>query len=344
MKLSPRDLDAQLRSLDRRYVAVLVYGPNEGLVRERAESLARQVVPDLKDPFNVSNLTPSDIAADPARLADEAAAMSMLGGRRVVRVDAATDSVAAALGAVLGDAKGDSLIVLAAGDLSPRSALRKLVEDAANAVAIACYDDDARSIQDLIRASLEAQGLRIDQDAGRYLVDHLGSDRMVARGELEKLALYKLGDSDRQIHLGDVQAIIGDSSSTALDEVATATTGGDLQGLDRALTKAFVQGESAVGLLRAVARRLLRLYEAAGFMAEGARADDAVKRLRPPVFFKDVAPFTAQLNRWSPDRLVAALKIVQDAEADAKSSLLPAETVCARACLRIANATRATRG
>ncbi|MDA5192452.1 DNA polymerase III subunit delta [Govanella unica] len=344
MKLGPRDVDSQLRALDRRYAAVLVYGPNEGLVRERAETIARQVVPDLKDPFNVSNLTSSEIAADPARLGDEAAAMSMLGGRRVVRIDAAGEAVAGPLGFVLGDYKGDSLIVLAAGDLTPRSALRKLIEDAQNAVAIACYDDDARSIGDLIRASLEAQGLRIEQDAGRYLVDHLGSDRMVARGELEKLGLYKAADSDRMIRLADVEAIIGDSSSTAIDEVASATTGGDLPALDRALEKAFIQGETAVGLLRAVARRLLRLYEASGYLAEGARPDEAVKRLRPPLFFKDVSPFTTQLNRWSAERLVSAIRIVQDAETDAKSSLLPAETICARACLRIANAARAARG
>lgn len=343
MKLSPRDLDPQLRALDRRYAAVLVYGPNEGLVRERVEIFARQVVPDLKDPFNISTLTTADISADPARLADEAAAISMLGGRRVIRIDGAADVVAGALGAVLGDYRGDSLIVIGAGDLSPRSALRKLVEDAPNALAVACYDDDARAIGDMVRNTLQGNGLQIEQDAGRYLVDHLGTDRMVVRGELEKLVLYKLGDTDTLIRLGDVEAIIGDSSETAIDEVASATTGGDLQALERALERAFVQGESAVGLLRAVARRLLRLYEAAGYMAQGARADEAMKRLRPQVFFKEQSAFAAHLGRWSAERLSAAIRIVQEAETDSKSSLFPPETVCARACLRIANAARAGR-
>src|SRR5690606_918412 len=124
MKASARDIGDALSALDRRFHEVLIYGPNEGLVRERADILARQVVADLKDPFNVAILTAAEVAADPARLVDEAAAMSLMGGRRVVRLDGANDAVAAPLQMLLEDIRGDSLVVLAAGDLPPRSALR----------------------------------------------------------------------------------------------------------------------------------------------------------------------------------------------------------------------------
>src|SRR5690242_7409171 len=67
-------------------VAALVYGPDQGMVRERATALAKRVVSDLNDPFRVSELDEAILDADPARLWDEAAALSMIGGRRVVRV------------------------------------------------------------------------------------------------------------------------------------------------------------------------------------------------------------------------------------------------------------------
>src|SRR5262249_16375404 len=70
---------------DRARRAVLLYGPDTGLVRERADILARTVCPDLKDPFRVTDLNGSGLVADPARLADEAAQMSLIGGRRVIR-------------------------------------------------------------------------------------------------------------------------------------------------------------------------------------------------------------------------------------------------------------------
>lgn len=344
MKAAPRDIAGVLRKLDPGIHAVLVYGPNEGLVRERGDMLARQVVPDLRDAFNVAILTAADIAADPARLADEAAAMSLMGGRRVVRIDNAADAIAAPLAGVLEDFKGDSLIVICAAELPPRSALRQLVEGARNALAIPCYDDDSRSLNDLIQRGLGEQGLKIDADAVAYMVENVGADRMVARGEIEKLALYMASEDDRVIRLRDVEAIIGNSAATAVDEVAAATLGGDFGRLDHAMTQATVQGQAAVSVLRAVARRIIRLYDAAAHVADGMRAEEAVKKLRPPVFFKDIDPFVAQLRRWTPERLAAALKLVTAAEADVKSGIFPADVVCARACLRIASAARQGQG
>ncbi|MBT7582049.1 MAG: DNA polymerase III subunit delta, partial [Kordiimonadaceae bacterium] len=82
MKISYRDIDAQVRKLSPGYQAVLIYGPDEGLVRERATKIAKQVVEDLQDPFLVANIDPDSLKSEPGILADEAAAISMMGGRR----------------------------------------------------------------------------------------------------------------------------------------------------------------------------------------------------------------------------------------------------------------------
>ncbi|MEX1147754.1 MAG: hypothetical protein WEB93_05170, partial [Sphingomonadales bacterium] len=164
MKVKAGEITGLLRKLDPRFRAILIYGPNEGLVRERADAIARLVVDDLRDPFNVASLTVANLKEDPARLTDEAAAISMLGGQRVVRVDGAVDSVAGPLRNFLEDPKGDGLVIIAAGDLPPRSDLRKTVEGAANAAAIPCYGDDARALTDLIHDSLRGHGLDVDGD------------------------------------------------------------------------------------------------------------------------------------------------------------------------------------
>ena len=68
---------------------VLIYGPNRGLVSTRADTLVGSVADDPGDPFRVTVLEPESLKSDPARLADEANALSMTGGRRVVRVQGA---------------------------------------------------------------------------------------------------------------------------------------------------------------------------------------------------------------------------------------------------------------
>ncbi len=72
---------------------VLIYGPDQGLARERADILVRGVVEDIRDPFLVVELGGASLRGDPARLGDEAAALSFTGGRRVVRFLDATDGL-----------------------------------------------------------------------------------------------------------------------------------------------------------------------------------------------------------------------------------------------------------
>lgn len=346
MKASARETDAILRRLDPGIRAVLVYGPNEGLVRERADKIARQIVPDLGDPFRVAPVDPNALKAEPGLIADEAAAMSMTGGRRLVRVDNAGDGVTAAADIFLKNPLGDSLVLVTADDLSARSSLRKLFEGAAGALSLACYEDDQRSTGDLVTEVLNAHGLKAEADAVAFLVTHLGGDRAVARGELEKLALYKGAPPEGGrgfVTREDAMACIGDSAEMTIDEIAIAATGGDLAQLDKILFKAFNTGENPIPILRAVARRVMRLHLASSLMAQhGMQGDEAMKQLQPPVFFKDAGPFKAHLSRWSPRRLAAALELLTAAELDCKTTGLPAEAICARACLRIANAARST--
>jgi DNA polymerase-3 subunit delta len=122
-------------------VAALVYGPDPGMVRERAAALAKSVVPDLSDPFRVAELDESALDSDPARLWDEAVALSMIGGRRVVRVRGAGNALAKEFERFLADPKGDALIVVEAGDLAKSASLRRVFEEADNAAAVACYPD-----------------------------------------------------------------------------------------------------------------------------------------------------------------------------------------------------------
>src|SRR5579859_3288274 len=101
VKVAPAKADGFVARPDARARVVLVYGPDEGLVRERTVRLCRTVVDDLDDPFRVADLDAVKLKDDIARLVDEAAAIPLTGGRRVVRVRGADDGCAKAVTAVL---------------------------------------------------------------------------------------------------------------------------------------------------------------------------------------------------------------------------------------------------
>ena len=345
MKIDGRKADGFCRAPGKEIRAILCYGPNEGLVRERAEAAARAVVPDARDPFRLCTLSPARIKDDPARLADEIGALAFGGGRRVVQIGGAGDGLSAAIQSAL-SIVGDALLIVEAGELSPRSSLRKLFEAADKAVAaVPCYDDTSQNATTLIETHLGALGGAIDDDAAAWLVERLSGDRAQIRGELDKLMLYvgASGGGRVVIDKPSAQAVVGDGGELSLDAVCDAVALGDLAALDRAITRAETQGMNAITMLHAVARHLMRLHGAGGRVAAGQSVDAVMASLRPPVFFAAQAAFRRQIAQWSPARLAEALQLVLDAEADCKSTGMPADAIAARALLRLAGAARSRR-
>lgn len=339
MKVKPRDIPSILKSLDPTVRAVLVFGRDEGLARERADSISKQIAPDLSDPFQVARPSSEDIKQSPSILMDELATISMLGGRRLVRVDGIGNETIEAVKLVLGGDKGDGLLVMTAGDLKPTSSLRKTVEAAKNALAIVCYEDSAQDLMGLIQSALANAGLGATQDATAYLVENLGGDRAVSRGELEKLVLYK-GAGGGQVTLADAEACVGDTAALGLNQIAEAVTAGDLVRLEKLLERARTSNENAVAILRTLQGRMMRLHLARGHMDMGMSPHDAMAKLRPPVFFGERDKFQLELGRWNLRKIEQALEILLEAELECKTTGNPADVICARALLRLTKAAR----
>jgi DNA polymerase III subunit delta len=319
----------------------LVYGPDEGLVRERSTKLGTSVVENLSDPFLVCELTGAEIAADPARLADEVSAISMVGGRRLIRVRDAGDNIASIVESVIENTPGDALTVLQAGQLTPRSALRKLAEKSDAAAAIACYADDAGSLDDVIRETLAENDVRITFEAAGWLVGRLGSDRGVSRSEIEKLALFS--GPGTEVDLETAMASVGDSAAGSMDDLIYSAGDGDLNSVDLFLMRSFQAGASSVSILRALTNHLMKLESAGVRIAQGEEAARVLKSLRPPVFYKLERRFQGQLKIWRGSALARGLQLTLEAELQCKRTGIPEELVCGRALLQIASLARQQR-
>ncbi len=336
MKISGSRADGFAAKPDPKIRAVLVHGPDSGLVRERAMALVRRVVADPRDPFRVAELTGAALKSDPARLADEAASLAFGGGRRVVRVRDAGEESVAAFTAFLDDPKGDSLVVAEAGALGTRAALVKLFDASDLAAGIACYEDSDQDLESLVDRTLGAEKIRLAGDAREFLLDRIGSDRQVTRGELAKLALY--AGPGGTLTVADIASCLGDTAGLSLDDVALAAGDGDLPELMRCLDRAWAGKDGPVQVLRSVIRHFQRLHLAAALVAEGKPPKSALAGLRPPVIFKHQDRMAAQLRRWPPDRAAAALSRLTRAEIDCKTTGYPDVAICTRTLMEIARA------
>ncbi len=340
MKIPPARADRFCAAPDADVRLVLIYGSNEGLVRARAEACVKAVAEDADDPFRVTSLDPALLRDEPGRLADEAAALSLIGGRRAVRLRGATEAVVPAIRLCLVLPATESLVIAEAGPLTPRSGLRKLCEQEASLAAIACYDESAEGAARLIEAFCSARKIKAAPETVDWLAERLGTDRRQIEGAVEKLAVY-LGEGDPEGGLLTqevAEACVGDATEASADEVARLALSGDREGLDRAMSRALYGGVQPITILRAAARRLARLHLAVAALEGGASRADAMGSLKPPVFPRERAAFGQEMARWPSARAARALGLLTRAERDCKVSGGAPEAICWQALLRIARA------
>lgn len=341
MKLAFRQIETFLKKPPADTCAVLLYGPDEGLVRERAALLTKQVVSDPKDPFSVADISPERLRETPSLLLDEAQAMSMLGGRKVVRLSLAgleydalrgiEKSVADALAALR---PGDNFVVVEAGDLGKSAKIRTAFEEAGNAAALPCYVEDERDLTRVIGEALRAQGYAIESDALVYMAANVVGDRAVARGEIEKLVTY-MGREQKRVRLEDVTACIGDSADLSIDILAKCAASGLFAEADRVLRYLLGEGVTAVSILRNLQNYFMRLHVTKARLEKGESLEAAMKKLRPEVFWKHKDAFSAQAQGWGLGQIEQALALLLSAEARCKQTGQEPDTVISRALLSI---------
>jgi DNA polymerase III subunit delta len=334
MEVKASQIDRFMARVPDRLIAALIFGPDQGAVHERANAMARTIVPDLSDPFRVCVLEESQIASDPGRLWDEAAAISMMGGRRILRIRDAGNGLSPVMSRFLENPAGDALVIVEAGDLARTASLRQLFVECDNAAAIGCYADDAEGLESLIRTVLRAEGLSIEPDALAMLISRLGSDRGVTRSELEKLVLYAMGE--KLVTEADVLAITGDESALRIDEIGDCAGLGDYAGLDRSLTRLWAAGTAPGTVLRRAMSHFQQVLVLREDAADGADMTQAIKKIRPPLHFSRRRNFLAQVSRWNSERILQALKYLYEAEALTRTTGVPEQAACSRALFSVA--------
>ncbi len=151
-------------------------------------------------------------------------------------------------------------MVLEGPTIQSRSKLRTVLEAAPDGVAIGCYPEEGRALEETIRETLRANGAGIEPDALSWLSQQLGADRASTRAELEKLALYA-GPGNR-VDLDAAMTCVGDLAGLSLDDALFAATTGDVATADRALEAAMAEGAAPVQVLRAALGHLQRLHRA----------------------------------------------------------------------------------
>ncbi len=302
-QLKAHEVDGWLRRPQAGVSIVLLYGPDRGLVSERARHFAEKSGIALDDPFSVVKLDASELEKDAGRLLDEANTVPMFAGRRLlwVRNAQAQKTLADEIKVLCGAPPVDTIVLIEAGDLKKGAALRSTVETGKASIALPCYADDVRSVDSVIDDELRMAGMSIDPEARMFLRRSLGGDRMATRGEVAKLVIYALGQD--AITIADVRSLTGDVSSVSADEAVDAVLDGNLAEFDASFSRQVVGSTQVYMVLSALQRQLQALQSMRASMErEGRNAGSVVASAKPPVFFARRRIVEQVLERWNTQR------------------------------------------
>jgi DNA polymerase-3 subunit delta len=327
------DVDAFVARPDPAKPVVLIFGPDAGLVSERAAALIKASVDDVNDPFALVRIDAEELSANPARLAEEAQTIPLFGGRRAVWAKAGSRNIAPAVEAVLGLPASECRVVIEAGDLRRNAPLRVVCERAKNAAALPCYADTERDLARLIDGEMRAAGLTLKPDARALLIPLLGGDRAASRSELRKLALYARGRGE--IDVDDVTAVVSDASALDVDDLIDAAFAGRPADVEVQLGKVRIAGTAVGSIFFAAQRQLAQLHKwRLGIEAGNGRV--AVDSLMPPVHFRRKTLVEAALKLWNAARLAAAMADLADAVLASRRTPALADIIAERALLALA--------
>jgi DNA polymerase-3 subunit delta len=330
MKIDAARIDGFLKTPGATSV-ILIYGPDSGLVSERALTLVKSVLGTTDDPFRYAEIT------DSARLMEEATAASLTGGRRVIRLRDATDTAVKPAEALL-KYPPDAIVILEAGDLTTKSKLRALAEKHPQAAAIACYVVDGSKLPRIIADRLRAEQISIEPEAAAWVANNISGEEGAIRQAVEILRLY--AGTTGTLSLADVAAALPDGGDTSIQDAIDATLTGNPPAADRAIGLAYDEGVSPVAIIRVLLAELMRLRVAASQIGTTTSIQDAVNTLRPPVFFKRIPVFTRALSLWPPAALTDAIRAALTAEAACKSTHTPDQAYCRQMLLGLASRAR----
>ena len=332
--LRGKDIDVFLARPDPGRPIILLYGPDAGLVRERADALLASAVDDPNDPFSLVRLDGDELSAEPSRLVDEALTVPLFGGRRAIRVRAGSRNFASGVDTLADTPLKDCRIVIEAGDIRPESPLRKACERAKTAVAIGCYPDGERDLAKLIDDELRLANLRIAGDARAALMALLGGDRQASRNELRKLTLFAHGEG--QVTLDHVVAVVADASEMKLDPIVDGAFAGRPDLVESEFAKAMVAGTYPGVIVSAAQRQAAWLHKSALAVAEGTPVSTLLDSGFPRLHFSRKPMAEAALRNFSAARLVTIIEQLATAALDMRKQPSLAAAIAQRTLLSIA--------
>ena len=316
------------------FISILIYGPNEGLVKDQIEKLTKNYL--SQGDYEEINFHGKDLEDDPGSLEAIIRSVSMFFKNKIVIADGIKDKHLSIVEEIVLKAPEEGVLIIREGSLSKSSKIRKFFEEHKTCLSLPCYEDDSRSIMKNIEEFTKKNKFELNRDIKNYLLQSLSNDRMISKRELEKIEIF-YKNSNSKINLEEIKILLNDSSSQNLNKMNEHVMFGNTSKSSKVINKLLSEGTSPISLVRSLINYLLRVQQTKIEMKKGNNFDSSIKILKPPVFWKDKDNFQKHCFKWPLQGIESSLNRLLETEITCKLNSKLANINCEKSILSIAN-------
>ncbi len=201
-------------------------------------------------------------------------------------------------------------LILKTDKLEKNSGLRKFFESSDDSIIVPCYEETYVEKLSLIKEELEREKLSIESSIAEYLANRLSNQRSEILNELEKIKIIlRLNKST-----GDFTKIL--SNSIFFDETAFIfdIVSGNTQNFNDNYQKFTDYEKNEIRLINALIEHFFKILLVKDKVSRGISARQALKELKPPVFFKFEKTFESHLKIWETKNIEFYIKKLLQAQ------------------------------
>jgi len=218
----------------------------------------------------------------------------------------------------------DKKLIIVTNNLTKKSSLRNKAEKEKIISCIACYEDDEKTLQSLLRNGLTKLGIKVPYEAIDQLFNINKLNRNDINSGLEKLELIT---KDKKLDSETFSSLFNTTSSFDAFEISNALLSGDKKALNKILSSFYhfsINFNEVLGPLKYKINKLIDIYE---YNENETKIAVLVDTYKPPIFWKEKRTIQIQLSKWNKNELDTLLDKINEIEILCKLNYEIAETI-----------------
>tara|TARA_E500000178_G_scaffold348202_1_gene402873 strand:- start:236 stop:1228 length:993 start_codon:yes stop_codon:yes gene_type:complete len=287
----------------------LFHGENLGLKND-----LKNKIKDHNRGALIRNHDQEEILADENNFFNELLNKSLFENTKIFFINQTNDKILELIKEIEGKEKNQK-IFLFSKLLDKRSKLRNYFEKSNTLGIVPCYADNEISLKKIILNKLKGYSGLTNQNLN-IILENCGLDRSKLNNELNKITtLFE----NKIIDTNKLETLLNLKVNDSFDLLKDQALIGDRTKTNKLISDTILENEKYIFYLSIINQRLMKLLEVAEISKDG-NIEDAIGKIKPPIFWKDKAIFSLQARKWNRYKLKKILDQTYKIELKVKSN------------------------